>query len=77
LLERQHATLDDLVKRRDALKTQIDSASLMLQNMRLDLLALGSAGVQSVINDVSSATQEARALSRDIQIALEAAKEIR
>jgi serine/threonine-protein kinase len=77
LLARQHATLDDLLKRRETLKAQIESASLMLQNMRLDLLALGSAGVQSAINDVSSATQEARALSRDIQIALEAAKEIR
>ena len=49
----------------------------MLQNMRLDLIALGSAGVQSALNDVTSATQEARALSRDIQIALEAAREIR
>jgi serine/threonine protein kinase len=77
LLERQRATVSDLLSRRDALKTQLDSASLMLENMRLDLLALGSAGVQSAINDVSSATQEARALSRDIQIALEAAKEIR
>ncbi len=77
LLERQRATVSDLLSRRDALKTQLDSASLMLENMRLDLLALGSAGVQSAINDVSSATQEARALSRDIQIALEAAKEVR
>ncbi len=77
LLERQRATMADLLARRDALKTQLDSASLMLENMRLDLLALGSAGVQSAINDVSSATQEARALSRDIQIALEAAKEVR
>ena len=58
-------------------RAQLESASLMLQNMRFDLLALRSAGVQSVLNDVTSATQEARALSRDIQIALEAAREIR
>jgi serine/threonine-protein kinase len=77
LLERQRSTLADLLERRDALSAQIESASLMLQNMRLDLLALGSAGVQSALNDVTSATQEARALSRDIQIALEAAREIR
>jgi serine/threonine-protein kinase len=77
LLDRQRATLSDLLTRRDTLKAQLESASLLLQNMRLDLLALNSAGMQSAINDVSSATQEARALSRDIQIALEAAKEVR
>jgi serine/threonine-protein kinase len=77
LLERQRATLDELAKRRESLVSQLDSAALMLQNMRLDLLALRSAGVQAAINDVSSATQEARALSRDIQIALEAARDIR
>jgi serine/threonine protein kinase len=77
LLERQRATLADLLGRREVMTAQLESASLMLQNMRLDLLALRSAGVQSVLNDVTSATQEARALSRDIQIALEAAREIR
>jgi serine/threonine protein kinase len=77
LLERQHSTMSDLLQRRETLNTQLESAALLLQNMRFDLLALGSAGVQSTINDVSSATQEARALSRDIQIALEAAREVR
>ncbi|MFN8571524.1 MAG: protein kinase [Gemmatimonadaceae bacterium] len=77
LLERQRATMGDLMKRRDTLRTQLDSAALMLQNLRLDLLALRSAGVQSAIDDVSSATQEARAVSRDIARALDAAKEIR
>jgi serine/threonine-protein kinase len=77
LLERRRGTLADLLGRRDTLHAQLESASLMLQNMRLDLLALGSAGVQSALNDVSTATQEARALSRDIQIALEAAREVR
>jgi hypothetical protein len=33
--------------------------------------------VQSVINDVSSATQEARALSREIGHVLDAAREVR
>jgi serine/threonine-protein kinase len=77
LLERQHSTMSDLLQRRETLNTQLESAALLLQNMRFDLLALGSAGVQATINDVSSATQEARALSRDIQIALEAAREVR
>jgi len=77
LLRRQRATLDDLLSRRDGLLTQLDSASLMLQNIRLDLIALRNAGVQSSIDQVSSATQEARALSRDIGHVLDAAKQIR
>jgi serine/threonine protein kinase len=77
MLERQRETINDLAKRRDGLKEQLENANLLLQSMRLDLLALGSAGVQSVINDTTSATQEARALSRDLRIALDAAKQIR
>jgi serine/threonine protein kinase len=77
MLERQRETIADLSKRHDGLKEQIENANLLLQSMRLDLLALGSAGVQSAINDSTSATQEARALSRDLRIALEAAKQIR
>jgi serine/threonine-protein kinase len=77
MLERQRETIADLAKRRDGLKEQLENANLLLQSMRLDLLALGSAGVQSAINDATSATQEARALSRDLRIALDAAKQIR
>lgn len=77
MLERQRDTLADLSKRREGLKEQLENANLLLQSMRLDLLALGSAGVQSAINDATSATQEARALSRDLRIALDAAKQLR
>jgi len=77
MLERQRETIADLSKRREGLREQIENANLLLQSMRLDLLALGSAGVQSAINDATSATQEARALSRDLRIALDAAKQIR
>jgi serine/threonine-protein kinase len=77
LLRRQRATLDDLLSRRESLVSQLDSASLMLQNIRIDLIALRAAGVQSSIDDASSATQEARALSRDIGHVLEAAKQVR
>jgi serine/threonine-protein kinase len=77
LLERQRLTVNDLMSRRGTLVSQLESASLMLQNMRLDLIALRSAGIQSVLNDVSSATQEARALSREIGHVLDAAKEVR
>jgi serine/threonine-protein kinase len=62
MLERQRATIDDLTKRREGLKEQLENANLLLQ---------------SAINDATSATQEARALSRDLRIALDAAKQIR
>jgi serine/threonine-protein kinase len=77
LLERQRITMADLLSRHETLRTQLESAALVLQNMRLDMIALRSAGVQSAIDDVSSATQEARALSRDIANVLDAAREIR
>ena len=77
LLRRQRATLDDLLGRRESLVSQLESASLMLQNIRIDLIALRAAGVQSSIDEASSATQEARALSRDIGHVLEAAKQVR
>ncbi|ODT03237.1 MAG: hypothetical protein ABS52_10140 [Gemmatimonadetes bacterium SCN 70-22] len=77
LLERQRTTMADLLSRHETLRSQLDSASLVLQNMRLDMIALRSAGVQSALDDVSSATQEARALSRDIAHVLDAAREVR
>jgi serine/threonine-protein kinase len=77
LLQRQRATLTDLLGRRETLVGQLESASLMLQSMRLDLVALRSAGVQAALDDVSSATQEARALSREIEHVLDAAKQVR
>jgi serine/threonine-protein kinase len=77
MLVRQRDTIADLSQRREGLREQLENTTLLLQSMRLDLLALGSAGVQAAINDSTSATQEARALSRDLQIALDAAKQIR
>jgi len=77
LLRRQRTTLDDLLGRREGLVSQLDSASLMLQNIRIDLIALRNAGVQASMDDVTGATQEARALSRDIGHVLEAAKQVR
>jgi serine/threonine-protein kinase len=50
---------------------------LALGNLRLDLLKLRSSGLQSALSDVSSATQEARTLSREIGAALEAAAEVK
>ena len=77
LLRRQRATLHDLLERRRTLLDQLESASLTLQNIKLDLLKLRSAGVSSAMEDVTSATREARALSRDIASLLDAADDVR
>ncbi|HKN64993.1 MAG TPA: serine/threonine-protein kinase [Gemmatimonadaceae bacterium] len=77
LLRRQRATLHDLLERRHTLLEQLESASLTLQNIKLDLLKLRSAGVASAMEDVTSATREARALSRDIANLLDAADDLR
>ncbi|HET7188300.1 MAG TPA: protein kinase [Gemmatimonadaceae bacterium] len=77
LLRRQRATLDELVQRRSALARQLDSAGLALGNLRLDLIKVRSNGLQSSLADVTSATQEVRALSRDIDAMLEAVAEVK
>ena len=77
LLERQRSSLAELSTRRARLDTQLESAGIALQNLKYDLLKLRSSGVQSALNDVTSATVEARALSKEIGHVLEAADEIR
>jgi pimeloyl-ACP methyl ester carboxylesterase len=77
LLRRQRASLHDLLERRRSLAIQLESAGLMLQNLKLDLLKFRSAGIGSSIEDVSTATQEARALSRDIGNLVEASDDLR
>ena len=77
LLKRQRTTLADLAERRVRIARQLESAGLALENLRLDLLKLRSSGVQAAIHDVQNATQEARALSREIGHVLEAAEEVR
>ena len=77
LLQRQRNSLNDLLERRLALSSQLESASLMLQNLKLDLLKFRSSGLGSSLEDNTSATQEARALSRDIGHVVEAAEELR
>jgi serine/threonine-protein kinase len=77
LLKRQRTTIADLAERRARVARQLESAGLALENLRLDLLKLRSSGVQAAIHDVQNATQEARALSREIGHVLEAAEEVR
>jgi serine/threonine protein kinase len=77
LLQRQRQSLHDLLERRRSLANQLESSSLMLQNLKLDLLKLRSSGLGTEIQDQSTATQEARALSREIGHVVQAAEELR
>jgi serine/threonine-protein kinase len=77
LLDRQRDALKELMDRRRALEAQFESCVLAVQNVRFDLLRLRSAGVSAVLDDLTSATQAARALGEDVEAAIGAAGEIR
>ena len=77
LLERQRQTIIDLQGRRTQVASHLESCVLAMQNMRFDLLRLRSAGVAAVLGDLTQATQQAKALSRDVDNAIAAAGEIR
>jgi serine/threonine-protein kinase len=77
LLERQRQTITDLRGRRSQVASHLESCVLAMQNVRFDLLRLRSAGVAAVLGDLTQATQQAKALSRDVDNAIAAAGEIR
>ena len=77
LLERQRTSIKELQQRQADLRERFDRATLLLENLRLDVLKLRSSGVASASEDVVGATQQARALSSDIRRALEAADEVK
>jgi protein kinase-like protein len=76
VLRRQRSTCNEIVQRRALLAQQVDNVGLALGSLRLDLINLRSSGLQSALADVSTATQEARALSREIGAVLDAAAEV-
>ena len=77
LLQRQRAALQELIKRRGKVESQFESCVLAVQNVRFDLLRLRSAGMDQVLSDLTSATQQARALRIDVEAAIDAAGEIK
>ena len=77
LLRRQRDMLQDLAGRRTTMIRQMESAGLALGNLRLDLIRLRASGIESSLSDVSFATQQARALSKEIGVALAAVAEAR
>ena len=77
LLEKQKAALADIQSRRSQIEGHFESCVLAIQNVRYDLLRLRQAGLDAVVNDLTHATQAARALSRDVDVAIAAAGELR
>jgi serine/threonine-protein kinase len=77
LLKRQRTSRIDIEESRATLEQQLENAALMLGNLRLDMTKLRTSGLQAGLSDVSSATQQVRALSREIGVMLEAAEEAR
>jgi hypothetical protein len=77
LLQRQRQTISDLRGRQSQVASHLESCVLAMQNVRFDLLRLRSAGVAAVLGDLTQATQQAKALSRDVDNVIAAAGEIR
>jgi serine/threonine-protein kinase len=77
LLQQQRQKVEQLVERRNAIASRLESCLLAMQNVRFDLLRMKSAGVNEALSDLTQATQQARALSRDVDAAISAAGEIR
>jgi hypothetical protein len=77
LLEQQLRTATQLTERRQAIADRLESSVLAMQNVRFDLIRIRTAGVGGVVNDLTQATQAARALSRDVDHLIEAASEVK
>lgn len=77
LLERQRQACVELGERRRHLAERFESCSLSMQNVRFEILRLREKGVGAMISELAQATQQARALSRDVDHAIEAAAEVR
>jgi serine/threonine-protein kinase len=77
LLERQRKSLGDLQTRRHQMLANLESCRLAMQNLRYDMLKLKTSDIASVMGDLSQATQQARAVSRNVDNAIAAAAEVK
>jgi serine/threonine protein kinase len=77
LLRRHRVALEHVARQRETLARQIESVGLTLGNLRLDLVKLRASGLDAALGEVTSATQEARVLAREIGVALEAVAEVK
>jgi hypothetical protein len=77
LLEQQLRRCRELSVQRTQFADRFESCVLAMQNVRLDLMRLKQSGVGAVLNGLTMATQQARALSRDVDNAIGAAAEVK
>ena len=77
LLEQQLQRCRELSGQRTQFADRFESCVLAMQNVRLDLMRLKQSGVGAVLNGLTMATQQARALSRDVDNAIGAAAEVK
>ncbi|HEY3934981.1 MAG TPA: protein kinase [Gemmatimonadales bacterium] len=77
LLGQQLQRCKELGAQRSQFADRFESCVLAMQNVRLDLMRLRQSGVGAVLNGLTMATQQARALSRDVDHAVEAAAELK
>ncbi len=77
LLERQRHARTDLDAQQFQTAERLESALLMMQNLRLEVLRIKDRGIGAMENSLGHATQQARALSRDVDRAISAAAEAR
>jgi serine/threonine-protein kinase len=77
LLEQQLVRCHELSAQRTQFADRFESCVLAMQNVRLDLMRLKQSGVGAVLSGLTMATQQARALSRDVDHAIGAAVELK
>jgi serine/threonine-protein kinase len=77
LLQQQLQRCKELNAQRAQFADRFESCVLAMQNVRLDLMRLKQSGVGAVLNGLTMATQQARALSRDVDNAIGAAAEVK
>jgi len=77
MLERQRQSCLDLSEKRERMAERFRSCALAIQNLRFEVLRLREKGIGAVGSELTQATQQARALSRDIDMAIGAAAEVK
>jgi len=74
-LRRERRAAVDHERRREQLRSRLDSCTLALENIRLDLVRLRTGG--STVQSVTLVAEQAMAVARDVDRAVEAAQEVR
>jgi hypothetical protein len=77
LLESKKRKMVELQGRKDQGARHMESCILAMQNVRFDLLRLRSSDAGAAMGDLTQATMQARALSRDVDVAIATAAEMR